>query len=341
MIRIYLQYRSLILFSIVKKLCFSSVFITTSTVAVAVTNGTGTDYCINQGFKNTYYLLDYKDITAASVFFQEISLKNTSMESRLVIKKGTRARGITYFDDNNLTLLTAKKELIHVIDNNLPEFREDKEQIIFYDRTLLNESSKSFVVKNYNRKLTPFDKHPLFGRIKRKERPVLMELLSGIGISKLQSISGVININSDEEVKLITHFAIPYGAFTFSIFNLDDFGVPNTSFLLKFEMFSNEDNSLTVFEKESLNKLFCQVNKQFQISFPHAESSPWFGYAEYHKLASEILPSRTLFRKYPLLFSVGQIVCLSFIGFLFIYIVLGRYSRRDNFRKVSKSKVYL
>jgi hypothetical protein len=308
----------------------------TSTVVFAKSNDSSSDNCKNQNFENVYYLLDYRTIDTASVLFQQIPLENTGMESRLVIKQGNRQRTLTYFDDNNLTLLNANKELLHIDDKHLPTFREEKEQVFFNDR-IIEDKNKKFIVKNYNRKLTPLDKHILFGRIKRKERPVLIELLSSAGIRRPETVFESLEINSDEEVKLVTHFGLLYGAITLSMFNILDFGVPNTFFLLKLEVFSNENNNLTSSEKQSLNQLFCQIGKQFSEQLAEEAPLTSFGYTEYHDLALKVLPFRTVFRKHPVLFSIGQIVCLGFIGFLFMYLVLGRYTKHESYRKITKN----
>jgi len=310
----------------------------TCTVTHVFANDAFPNVCQNQKFKNTYYLIDNKDIAAVSTFIRGISRDVPFKEPRLIIYDGELTRSITYYDFDNLELLNTNKELMHVFNESLPENRVEKEEIIFSDRGELTEGMKSFTVRSYNKKLTPFDKHSLFGRVKRKERPILFEMLSTVNIEKPELISESLKLKSIENVNLVTHFGIPYGAVTLSLFSVVDFGMPNTSFLLKFEIFSNKENILTAHEESSLNMFFCQADKLFQLYFPHIKSSSWFGYAEYHKLATTILPSRASFREYPILFSIGQIVCLSMIGFLFIYLVLGRYSKRNDFRKVAKSE---
>ena len=121
-----------------------------------------------------------------------------------------------------------------------------------------------------------------------------------------------------------------------SRFNISDYGVPNSSLLVKFEKFHDIEDKLTENETKSLDTFFCQLEKSFQINFPHIKSVPWFGYAEYYQLAIDNLPSRAFFRKHPEIFTIGQIFILSFIGFLFITLILGRYSKRDSHSRISK-----
>lgn len=105
---------------------------------------------------------------------------------------------------------------------------------------------------------------------------------------------------------------------------------------MKIEKFHDIEDKLTENEIKSLDTFLCQLETNFQNNFPHINSVPWFGYAEYYQLAIDNLPSREFFRKYPEIFTIGQIFILSFIGFLFIYLILGRYSKRDSYSKVSK-----
>jgi len=151
-----------------------------------------------------------------------------------------------------------------------------------------------------------------------------------------ETISESLKIKSIEKVRLITLFGVTHAAVTLSNFTISDIGVPNTSLLLKIEIFHDRQDNLKKQEKKYLNTLFCRIDEKFHRQFPHIKPYSWFGYVEYSKLATYFQPSRAYFRKYPEIYSIGQIICLSFIGFLFIYLILGRYSRQASYGKVSK-----
>jgi len=336
MIRIYLPYRDATLFFPLRSLCL----VIASTVIIAATSAFAEDSplnsCDNQDFDNVYYLFDKNDFIAAGDFFQLNDLlfpfRSTNFKGLL----GQRNRITTFYDFDELKLLNANKELVHTLDNNLPDYRVEKEQIIYIDKLTTPATIKRFEVKKYNKKVSPLDKHPLFSRIKRKERSILIDQLSTISKDSPETISESLQIKSVEKVHLITLFGIPHAAITLSKFTISDISVPNTSLLLKIDIFHDRLDELKEHEKKYLNTLLCRIDDNFRSRFPHIESYSWFGYVEYNKLANIFQPSHALFRQYPEIYSIGQIICLSFIGFLLIYLISGRYSRQDSYGKVSK-----
>ena len=336
MIRIYRLYRDVTLSFALRSFCL----VIASTVIITATSLSAGDStlnsCDNQVFDNAYYLLDKKDFVATGDFFLLNDLLFPFEKTNFLTLLGQRDRITTYYDFDDLELHNANKELVHILDINLPDYRAEKEQIIYIDNLSTSEITQWFEVKKYNKKVSPLDKHPLFSRIKRKERSILIDQLSAISKDSPESISESLQIRSVEKVHLITLFGIPHAAITLSKFTISDIGVPNTSLLLKIEIFHDNQDKLIKQEKKYLNSLFCRIDENFQRRFPHIKSYAWFGYVEYNKLATNFQPSRALFRKYPEIYSIGQIICLSFIGFLFIYLILGRYSRQDSYGKVSK-----
>lgn len=149
-------------------------------------------------------------------------------------------------------------------------------------------------------------------------------------------ISESVKIKSFENIYFIFLYGVSYGAITLSRISISDFNVPNTSLLFKIEKNHDIEDNLTEGERKYLGAYLCQIKERFEEQFPHIQSSLWFGYTDYHQLAIANLPSRALFRKYPEIFTIGQIIILSFVGFLFIYLILGRYSKRDSYSKISR-----
>jgi len=336
MIRIYLLYRIVTLSFTLKTFCLVIAYAITSTAANALEEDSSLDPCNNQDFDNVYYLLDKNNFIGAGDFFQLNDLSFPFERTNFKGLMGQRDRTTTFYDFDDLELHNANKELVYTLDNNLPDYRVEKEQIIYIDKLTTPATIKRFEVKKYNKKVSPLDKHPLFSRIKRKERSILIDQLSTTSKDPPETISESLKIKSAEKVHLITLFGIPHAAITLSKFTISDISVPNTSLLLKIDIFHDRLDELKEHEKKYLNTLLCRIDENFQRRFPHIKSYPWFGYVEYNKLATNFQPSRALFRQYPEIYSIGQIICLSFIGFLLIYLISGRYSRQDSYGKVSK-----
>ena len=292
--------------------------------------------CENKGFDNIYYLIDKNDFYSASIFYQKIDVIDSKTETDFESLIGERERFTIYYDFDDMDILKADKELVYILDKDLLDFFPEREQIIYIDNQIIPVNINKFEVKKYNKKISPLDKHPLFSRVKRKQRSILIDLLADISKSPPESISESIKIELSENVHFVTLYGTNIGAITLSRFTISNYGVPNTSLLLKIENFYNRQDDLIEHEREYLNAFFCQIAERFEMQFPQIESSSWFGYRDYNQIALENLPSRAFFRKYPEIFSIGQIITLILIGFLFIYLVLGRYSKSDSYRKTSR-----
>jgi len=306
------------------------------TATSALAEDSSLNSCDNQSFDNVYYLLDKNDIIGVIDFYNRMHLLFFSEKTNFLTLMGQRDIITTFYDFDNMELLNANKELVHILDKNLPDYRVEKEQISYIDKLTIPATIKRFEVKNYNKQITPLDKHPFFSRIKRKERSILIDHLSTISKDSPESITESLKMQSTEKVVLITLFGIPHAEISLGNFTISNIGVPNTSLLLRIEIFRDNQDNLKSHEKEYLNSIFCRIDEKFQRRFPHIKSYAWFGYVEYNKLATNFQPSRALFRQYPEIYSIGQIICLSFIGFLLIYLISGRYSRQDSYVKVSK-----
>ena len=261
MIRLYLLYRDATLTLSLRSLCI----VIACTVIIIATSALAKDSslnsCDNQYFDNVYYLFDKNDFIAAGDFFQLNDLLFPFERTNFKGLLGQRNRITTFYDFDDLKLLNANKELVHTLDNNLPDYRVEKEQIIYIDKLTTPATIKRFEVKKYNKKVSPLDKHPLFSRIKRKERSILIDQLSTISKDPPDSISESLKIRSAEILHLITLFGIPHAAITLSEFTISNIGVPNTSLLLKIDIFHDWLDELKEHEKKYLNTLLCRIDE--------------------------------------------------------------------------------
>ncbi|MGK0296865.1 MAG: hypothetical protein ACI9XC_000464 [Gammaproteobacteria bacterium] len=310
----------------------------TTTIVSAVTENTPFKNCENGEFRNTYYLIDTSDFYSASYFYQEITRINSRKETNFGTLIGESDRTIIYYDFDDLDLLHAGNELVSILNNNFPDYIPEREQILYIDTRITPAKITKFETKNYNNKFTLLDKHPLFSRIKRKQRSILINQLESISKSPPDSISQSLKIKLSDNIYFMELYGVSYGSITMSRFHISNYSVPNTFLLMKLEISHDLKDNLTTEEYSSLNTFFCQIENKFKIKFPYTKSVPWFSYDEYNQLAMDNLPSRDLFRKYPRIFTIGQIIILSLLGFLFMYLIIGRYSKRDDYSKVSKLK---
>jgi len=288
--------------------------------------------CGDKKFLSSYFLVEASDVGAVSLFFQQLYENYFEEKTSYTGVVGRRKRVEKYFDVRDFPVLADEKELLLVTDENLPTYRVGRETVIFRDNGITPAKVRLFEVKRYNKKTTPLDKHLLFGRVKRKERPDLLKELSGIGQYPSDSFIENLHVNHEEVVYLVRHFGVPVAAVTLDKFHIANYGLPNTSTQIKFERFSGAESHLTVQELNELDDLFCNAINDFHKQFPGLRRLNWIGYKDYQQIANGLLPTRTYFRNNPLLFTLGQIVILSFIGFIILYLFIGRHSLRDNYR---------
>ncbi len=335
--RIYRLYRVITLSSTLRAFCLSFILvIITISAGAASVEDLHLNSCENQDFENTYYMLGSDDISAVTDFLTKHAILAPDADNDFKSYSGNREISTTYYDYDNLEILNKGKELKHILDKNLAKYRKEREQIIYSNFSVSPKDIKSFEVKHYNKTHSPFDKHPLFSLVKRKERPALIHLLSDVSQNSAISISESLKVNSVENVNFIMLYDNQHAVITLSHFTISNFGIANTSFLLKIELLNNKQGILLPKEKRKLHTFLCSIDNRFRLHFPHVKPFLKFSYSEYYNLAISLLPSRAFFRDHPILFSLGQIICLTLIGFLFIYLILGRYSKRANYRKITK-----
>lgn len=294
--------------------------------------------CDLQTFNSKYYLVDVGDINTVSIFYRQLSdeyFENLENYSRIV---GRRTRQVAYYDSPNLALLANGMEISHILDKNLPNYREDKEKIIYRQKQNGTDITSTFLARTYKNKKEPLDKHPLLGLIKRKDRPGLMGTLESTLAIKPTDLKKTLTVDHNELVYLIEYLGITVGEIVLDEFHIHNYGVPNTSFLIKLNFHKTDVEALKPGESQQILDFFCKVDNDLNDRIPTITSKDQFGYSELSTIANEILPTRLLFLNYPMLVQLIQIILLSFIGFLFLYLLIGRYSKRTSFRSFSTTK---
>lgn len=300
----------------------------------------GTQQCSNGVFFDSYFLIEVEDIASVSAFFQQIPAQLSSENDELfAVTVGSKDRVETYFDDTHSTLLKNDQELILNLHTNLPVYRLEREHVDLNNRIPGRLKNDIFEVKNYNKKVTALDKHELFGRVKRNQRPLLIEKLKVFINDPVVDIEKKLQVEHEEVVQLYSHYGEGYGEITWDKFYVSNFGLSKTYSLFKFQLYSDLSSQLSPSESKYLNQYFCNTYAEFINSFPHIPVYYQFGYKSYHFLAESLFPLKSFFEKYPALFSLGQIVILILVGFLFMTLFIGRYTKGQHYRHVVVNKV--
>lgn len=287
--------------------------------------------CGNGRFDGVYYIVPpSSNISRVDAYFSSVIDNFSGQMNEFTGISGNRSIVETYYDYEGLPLLKNGLELYHKINKELPYYREEREKIFFVDNN--SNSYSNYEVKQYNKKINPVDKHPLLGRIKRKQRTDLFSKLEKISNDVPTNLAARLRVEHTTLSYLISLHNVKVGEISVSVFHIDNYGIPNTSLLLKIEPVSGGKKYLSKEESSILANYLCSVSKGFGDNLPGVEPVIQFGYAEYNKMADEMLPIRNLLQSHPILFQVGQILVLTIIGFLFIYLLIGRYRQQGKCR---------
>ena len=293
--------------------------------------------CNNRPFQNAYYLLTPPDFHKASNFYLSIPDHDSSGDHELKNVTGERLRTETFYDDEDRSLLKSGAELSSSVIESLADYEAERETVVFIDHTIKPIERSTFVVRHYNRRATKLDKHPLFGKIKRSDRaPLIDKIASRANMHAQEDLQAALTIEHHGLSQLYRYFGIAYGAISLEEVNIKIFGMNKPYVVLKFELLQDKIQTLTNRELGDLSNVLCRNEVAFKQQYPEIPSFPWLGYSTYMKLADEALPHRSFFRKYPLLYKLGQILLLGFFGLLVLCLLLGRHSLPDHHRRSVK-----
>jgi len=291
--------------------------------------------CKRGVFQNQYFLINTENIADVSVFFKNMAIEHFESKMFFTDLTGNQKVEETYFDDEALNLLFENQELVLIKYSKLPSYSKGKEKINFYYD--LNAPPKNFNVKRYKKKTSQFDKHSFYGNVKRKERNFITTLFSKesprLNFNQLKPKLKVIH---NQVIYLIRHFDKNVARVTLDNFRINDFGLPNTTTVLEFEIDSEiVEGNLDGVELNFLHTFFCGVTEELLSKLPQLTPTNRFGYQEYYATGINILPTRAFFQKHPLAFNIIQVIVFSIVGFLVLYLLLGRYGKEQKIREIS------
>ena len=132
--------------------------------------------CTGESFADAGYAIDAKSATSIEDFLAQNMPPIFERFPTLEYRSGERRQTVGYFDDSEQSLLRSRRELLHRVEHQLPTYREDREQISYTDFASADRvPGETFEVRRYNNRTSVYDKHPLIGIVRRKERALLFE----------------------------------------------------------------------------------------------------------------------------------------------------------------------
>lgn len=285
---------------------------------------TATDFCEGASESQIIYLPAPGELPRVSNFFHT-RLKQFSAEHGSLSDSVTRHDiEEIYFDTPDFQLYRDGHAVSISTDRSRPEYEEARRKV----RLSAAESETDFRTRQYRRRISALERHPLTGIVRRRELGALLSLLSAWGISESKRLLPVLRV----EHAMLSHSLDVYGQ-TWAGMSLDRIrvtthGLYREFVVLRFSRGAGEYPVLTSAEQQALERAWRQMVCGFQIDFPHAGAGQPMGYRQYQAIADRLLPWQRFFTRYPLLFRLGQAVILSGIAFLVLYLVIGRHRLR-------------
>lgn len=282
-----------------------------------------------------YYFVSLDEIPLVSEYFKGLPEVLFDDLEGFTLSMGTRHRRDTYFDFDSEELLHAGKELFFRENLYLPRYRDDREQVVFVDR---DESIRRHVykVKKYKKNISPLDKHPLVGRVRRKDRPMLRESLGDTSLGNaMLDLKAQLTVLHQERSYIFTHLGEEYGSIVLDHVSMRVFGLEHSAVVLRFslkgQVSSPEDRQL-------LEEYFCRVQQALEQRLGRSWNGEYIGYKEYRAMADGVLPNRRWMMNHPWVYKLGQVLILAVMGFLILYLLIRRLPDRTPHRVVLRKQ---
>ncbi|MGV6826023.1 MAG: hypothetical protein ACWA5Q_03510 [bacterium] len=285
------------------------------------------------------YVIGVSDIPPVSLFFRGIPNTFNDHLGDFTAIVGQRKQSIVYYDSDDHDLLKNGLELSHVIDNNLPKYREERERILLTRKQNDTLSTTTYVARKYNKNLSKIDKHPLFRNIKRASRPEIFQTIVAASNSEPTQLKSILEIDNEESVIAISKYGKTVAEFILSYNKIENFGIPTNLIYLRLSINNHESSFLSENELTQLHKNLLVISQQIESQFPSIQKLNTVGLQEYLNLAIKQFPAREFFNTNPLLFTLGQILTQIFVFGLLIALLLGRYSPKLKSRLITRQPV--
>lgn len=156
----------------------------------------------NADNKITQYKVANFETGKIDSFFNTFPKSLSTIDDKLIVQITNYGYKNTYYDTRILSL-DQKSSLLYFQKDHIKSYDNANNNITL---SIMGQQDKKFISRNYNRKISPVDKHPLLGMIKRSERPLFIDELSKLGIKSPLDLKKTISVIHDGKV-LNLHYA--------------------------------------------------------------------------------------------------------------------------------------
>ena len=247
-----------------------------------------------------------------------------------------------FFDTDELTLLADNARLSIQTWKHLSNYNEQRRMVIPGLPGSLNNTKRiEFKTKNYNRKTNPVERHPLLGIVKRSERDVLLDSLSGLGITPVTRLVPSLRVIHENISFLLREFNQPYIQVVMERSTISAEGITTGHTTIRFEVLPAAKSEQDKESQKKLENSLVQAHCAFKTAFPGLKPAPQLDYQHYYQAALKKIPYLPWVIKYPHIFDIGQALLLTLMGVLPLYLVINRQKlgkAKAGYRLFSKVK---
>jgi len=316
---------------------FSSQFIGITNSVNASSDSSSPEQCFLHRNNNILYQVKLDDVLEVNQFIgEELSGKLKQIpDSNFKFISGVRNKEEIYYDTKDEILYQTDRSLSHSVTSTLPKYNSERERIFLGQIGDGEFIKEAFEVRRYATKSQRFDKHPIIGKIKRNERQIVFEKL-GLDDAQLSELSENIRVVHDQYVFIVSLYGTPVLELALTGLYSSSYGISTNRILLGMEILPTTIGYLQDGEKYYLNELACSMDSTVNSKLDLIPFSEDITYGHLISDLNEKFSYRHKFRKYPLLIKVSQAIFLTFFGFLFLYLLLGRYVRDSSVRTIKR-----
>ena len=186
-------------------------------------------------------------------FLENYDFKKSFFEDWDIIEKESFFK-YSYFDTEDLRLYKNSQEALLLEEKK----GNGKREFIIFD-------DLRFKVKRYKKQISFYDKHPLFGSVKRIERGEFLKKLSSLGIETPLKLKNLFNLTKINWEIIIEKDNTPYAIITLQKSVLEDFILDPYFYRLIFKIKAKE--YITLKERLFLEKFLDSLKKEIEKNF--------------------------------------------------------------------------
>lgn len=243
-----------------------------------------------------------------------------------------KTRQEEFFDTPKFRLYRQGAALYLHKNTFLTKYNTQKLRVFFQQSA--NEPLMVFSAQQYKKKSNEIERHPLFGILKKKQRPELKKILKNQSITHISELKPILNVDHTIQSYPVYLYYTQLAEIQLDHATTDVYGFEKNNLIFRYQVFpANIANHLTPFQQQHAEQLLSDLRCYFTQEISAFKPIRELDYHYYYEQVEKEFPWYSFFSRFPMVFKLGQIVLLCAFGFLIICLLLLRLEKRENRQK--------